>query len=308
MTMCFVTGRNSKVQIFGPEGIREVVDGFTKAYELDRGYRVAHHRPLFNELSHGFDVSTIRNPIDEGGRTGLTIRDAVPKAMSIYGFSVDHGPVSPSFGYRLEYNKAVVVVSGDTKHCPSLLKNCFGAQLVVQEALCCDVMQMVSDVNKAAGNAIVSKLSRDVINYHTSVQDCVDIARTCNIPLMLLTHLVPSPQNRVLFSAYLKNVSRPPGYMGRVVFGEDGTLAAIDPESGEVKILQNDKQKTMNCIWLTFCAIFTAGLGLYLYQIVYEESFANENVQLMAIQTAGALVLLGSLGAVSTNRYHQWEL
>ncbi|HBQ00972.1 MAG TPA: MBL fold metallo-hydrolase, partial [Gammaproteobacteria bacterium] len=39
----WVAGRPEPMEIIGPEGVDRVVEGFNIAYELDRGYRVAHH-------------------------------------------------------------------------------------------------------------------------------------------------------------------------------------------------------------------------------------------------------------------------
>ena len=39
----WVAGRQAPLLVIGPEGADRVVDGLNMAYELDRGYRVAHH-------------------------------------------------------------------------------------------------------------------------------------------------------------------------------------------------------------------------------------------------------------------------
>ena len=39
----WVAGRPAPLQIIGPEGVGRIVEGLNITYELDRGYRVAHH-------------------------------------------------------------------------------------------------------------------------------------------------------------------------------------------------------------------------------------------------------------------------
>ena len=39
----WVAGRPKPLQIIGPEGVDRIVEGLNITYELDRGYRVAHH-------------------------------------------------------------------------------------------------------------------------------------------------------------------------------------------------------------------------------------------------------------------------
>lgn len=57
---------------------------------------------------------------------------------------MDHSPVRPAVGYYFELEGCKVVVSGDTRRCPSLLSNSKRADVLVLEALCCDFLLMAS--------------------------------------------------------------------------------------------------------------------------------------------------------------------
>ncbi len=41
--MSWANGRTKRLEVYGPEGVEKVVNGFIMAYELDSGYRIAHH-------------------------------------------------------------------------------------------------------------------------------------------------------------------------------------------------------------------------------------------------------------------------
>jgi len=49
-------------------------------------------------------------------------------------FLVDHGPVKPAFGYRIDYSGHAVVISGDTKFSQNLVNFAKGADCVIHVA------------------------------------------------------------------------------------------------------------------------------------------------------------------------------
>jgi ribonuclease Z len=48
-------------------------------------------------------------------------------------FLVDHGPVKPAFGYRIDFNGRSVAISGDTKPSANLVKFSTGVDLLIHE-------------------------------------------------------------------------------------------------------------------------------------------------------------------------------
>ena len=53
--------------------------------------------------------------------------------VRVTAFLVDHGPVKPAFGYRVEYRQHSVVLSGDTRPSENLMKFAKGADLLIHE-------------------------------------------------------------------------------------------------------------------------------------------------------------------------------
>ena len=60
----WVTGRKSKLKVYGPEGIKTVTNGFEQAYSLDAKYRYEHHGDeVLVEKAFGYAAITLReNP------------------------------------------------------------------------------------------------------------------------------------------------------------------------------------------------------------------------------------------------------
>ena len=100
----WVAGRPAPLQIIGPEGVSRIVEGLNITYELDRGYRVAHHG------------AELLNP-EIGILQSRTIEEGVivdEDELRITAFEVSHPPIEPAYGYRLDYSGRSVVISGDS--------------------------------------------------------------------------------------------------------------------------------------------------------------------------------------------------
>ena len=258
MTFSWIAGRKGPLPVYGPEGILKVVQGFKMAYELDGSYRTEHHKPMLDPKNHGFEP-VVLDEIPDGCETvqflptlsaGGTTRSSESHShhtssagggggggggIKVFAFEVDHLPVTPAYGYRFELGDRVCVVSGDTKKCASLVSAARGAHVLVQEAICCDYTLRISKIMESSGLAFQAKLFDDITGYHTSVQDCVDIASEAGVGTMLLTHLVPAPFNSVLESMYFSRVVRPANMKCDVIIGSDGVAAKIS-EGGKVSL------------------------------------------------------------------------
>src|SRR5207302_4958077 len=55
--------------------------------------------------------------------------------VKVTAFEVDHSPVKPAFGYKIEYRGHVVVMSGDTKFSENVIKYATGADLLIHEVV-----------------------------------------------------------------------------------------------------------------------------------------------------------------------------
>ena len=96
-------------ETFGVAGTEAVVKGFAEAYNSDAEFRIAQgHELVPTEAARmiGHDVAR------PGPEEAVTVYDK--DGLKISAFLVNHDPVEPAYGYRIEYGGRAAVVSGDT--------------------------------------------------------------------------------------------------------------------------------------------------------------------------------------------------
>ena len=104
-------GRSAPLQVWGPDGTRSMVKHLLEAFSFD-----IHIRRDVDEKFPSEGIRVIANDIREG-----VVHEA--NGVKVSAFFVDHGPVKPAFGYRVDYQGHSVVISGDTKPSESLVSS-----------------------------------------------------------------------------------------------------------------------------------------------------------------------------------------
>jgi ribonuclease Z len=229
-TQSWIAGRKDPLPVYGPPGVEEVVAGFQQAYALDRGYRVKHHGAAYMPPAGG--QMTARTVTLPGPDEGAVVFDA--DGLRVTAFRVDHAPVVPAYGYRFDWGGRSVVVSGDTKRVQNLVRHAQGASVLVQEAIAAHMIEAVSRQAAAAGNARLAKLSKDILEYHTTPIEGVEMAREAGVQALVLTHLVPAPPNRLAEWLFLRGTSGK--WDGEIILGKDGMHIALPRQSTEVSV------------------------------------------------------------------------
>lgn len=201
--------------LIGPPGTAALAAGYNQMLSADAGYRTAHH---------GEGVAPTG-----GGR--LAAREVAPgtvwnaDGLSITAFAVDHAPVKPAYGYRIAYKGRVVVVSGDTAASPAVEQAAKGADLLVHEALQPALVAGITDGLSAAGQTRTAKITRDILNYHTTPTQAADIARQAGVAELVLTHIAPPVPNRLFHPAFLADA---PEHFGRpITIAHDGLVISL---------------------------------------------------------------------------------
>jgi len=224
----WVAGRPVPLRVFGPRGVEGVVAGFTEAYALDSGYRIAHHGAAFVDPQIGKMIA-VPFDVEAGGRS-VVFRDG---DLTVSAFPVDHRPVVPAVGYRFDYHGRSVVVSGDTAKSPNVVEAAKRADVLVHEAQANRLVAEIGAVARAVGRDRIAKLMADIPSYHTPPVEAAEVANEAGVKLLVLTHLTPPPPNAIARRVFLRGVDavRPRG----VVLGEDGLLVSLPAGSDEVK-------------------------------------------------------------------------
>ena len=92
----------------------------------------------------------------------------------------DHRPVEPTIGFRIEYDGASVVLAGDSVPCESLDKLAAGAGALVHTVIRKDLVEQVPQ-----------QRLRDILDYHSSVEEAGATAARAGVGTLVLTHYVP---------------------------------------------------------------------------------------------------------------------
>jgi len=215
--------------VYGVSGTADVVRGFALAYDSDSGFRIAHHGADYlapegaRMLAHEVEAPAPGQSVTVFDKDGLKIS----------AFLVNHHPVEPAFGYRIEYQGRVAVVSGDTKKTENVAYFSKGADLLVHEALSADMVTRIAGALDAAGNHRLAKMARDTIGYHTSPVEAAEIAREANVKLLVFSHLVPPLPNALLRHMFMRGVDEARGD-GQTQLGYDGMMITLPAGSQEI--------------------------------------------------------------------------
>jgi ribonuclease Z len=156
------------LQIIGPPGTAAVVDAMLAAFGFDIGYRIAHHADL-----------TAPPPLQVHEYTGGVVWDA--DGVRITAGATDHRPVEPTIGFRVEADGHSVVLAGDTVPCAGLDELASGADALVHTVIRKDLVAQMP-----------MQRIKDILDYHSSVEQAAATAARAGVDTLILTHYVPA--------------------------------------------------------------------------------------------------------------------
>jgi ribonuclease Z len=215
----WVQGRPAPLDVYGPPGVQSVVDGFNAAYGLDRGYRTAHHGAARLPPERG---AMRAHPFEPGE---VVWQDDL---LTVTSFAVEHPPIEPAVGYRVDYRGRSVVISGDTNVADGLFAAAKDADLLLHDALSRTVLDPMIEAAMELGLP-VSGIMTDVIDYHADVTLLPARAAEAGIQRLALYHLVPVP-NALTESMFLR------GLPGDVILTRDLHTFDLPAGSREIRI------------------------------------------------------------------------
>jgi ribonuclease Z len=209
-------GSNATVPLplFGPTGTAEVGAAFNATYRLDAGYRTAHHgEKVAPPTGAGFAPRDIAPGVvyDAGG-------------VRVTAFAVKHDPVTPAFGYRLDWDGRSVTISGDTAATPALAKAAVGTDILVAELLNPALVRRLESAAKAAGQPARAKIFADIIDYHITPAEAGQAAQQARARQLVFTHIVPAVPG-FMEGMLVKGAAS--AYSGPVKIAADGDVITI---------------------------------------------------------------------------------
>lgn len=114
--------RNRPWALFGPSGTARMMDTLTLAFSVDIQARVEETAGLLTRAGADVNARDIE--------PGLVYEH---NGLRVTAIRVDHRAIAPAYGYRIDYTGRSVVLSGDTRVSPNLIKAAAGTQLFVHE-------------------------------------------------------------------------------------------------------------------------------------------------------------------------------
>lgn len=201
-------GLKTPVDVWGPEGVRELLDGFWASQRFDIETRMADEgRP---------DLRALVTPhvIHEGlvfAQDGVTVR----------ALRNQHPPIVESYAYRFELGGGpsgdaakTIVFSGDTTYFPPLAEFARGADILVHEVAYGPALDALAARNPN-GRTLIDHLKAS----HTLAEDVGRIAAAAGIGTLVLNHFVPADDRTLTPEIWTAAVRTT--FAGPVVVGHD---------------------------------------------------------------------------------------
>ncbi|MGD9903394.1 MAG: MBL fold metallo-hydrolase [Vicinamibacterales bacterium] len=228
-------GRPAPLAVYGGPGVERVVAGFNDAYRLDQGYRTAHHTA---RVMPPDTWPMVAQPIElDGAETPAKDRSALVldrDGLRITAFEVDHAPIAPAYAYRFDYKGRSVLVTGDLKNHPPLVKAAVGVDVMVSEAIALSMTRALGRGANDAGRDRTAAIMHDIEDYHITPEQAARVANDAGVQLLVFYHLLPAPDGllpRRVFAQGLDAVRRD-GW----AIADDGSLYTLPFGSKAVHI------------------------------------------------------------------------
>lgn len=193
LTGWLISRRERPLRVFGPVGTRRMLEHLTQAFSFDIAIRIADDGVAVS--GSRFEVSEVENGFEwsAGG-------------VSVQAFDVDHRPVEPAFGYRIDYGGRSVALSGDTRYSENLIENATGVDLIIHE-----VVGMTEEFLASRPG------SERVYEHHTNAWQAGEVFSRVMPKLAVYSHLALYEE----YDADRLIADTHETYDGRVIVGED---------------------------------------------------------------------------------------
>jgi len=132
--------------------------------------------------------------------------------VRVTAFEVDHAPVKPAFGYRIDYAGHAIVLSGDTRVSEKLIRYAEGVDVLVHEVFAPETLQRAG---------VPAERAKNIVDYHTTAEQAGRVFTRTKPKLAVYSHIcMPTATDEDLLVPTRK------AYTGALEIGDD--LMAID--------------------------------------------------------------------------------
>jgi ribonuclease Z len=188
------SGRDRPLHVWGPRGTKRMMLHLEQAFDFDIRIR------LYDDRAAPEGVVILAEDMNEGvvfEKDGLTIT----------AFEVDHTPVRPAFGFRVDYAGRSLVLSGDTRVSENLIRHAQGADLLIHEVASPESFQRAG---------VRPERAKSVLEHHVTPEQAGEVFAKTNPRLAVYSHIVQADASE---RDLLPPTRR--AYSGAVEVGED---------------------------------------------------------------------------------------
>ena len=189
----WVLERKEPLAVYGPKGIKAMTGHILKAYREDIDIRLGGGEP-----SNKTGYKVIAHEI----KPGVVYKD---ENVTVKAFLVNHGSWREAYGFRFETADRTIVISGDCRPSPSVIRNCNGCDVLIHEVY-----------SEAGFSTRPPEWQRYHSRYHTSSGELAEIATRARPKLLVLYHQLFWGTSE---DGLLKEIQQ--RYSGKVVSGKD---------------------------------------------------------------------------------------
>ena len=168
----WIMGRHVPLQVWGPTGTVDMLKGLEQAYAFDVHMRrdVDEQIPAQGAVLKGKDIGE-----------GVVYEN---NGVKVTAFLVDHGPVRPALGFRVDYQGHAVVLSGDTRPSDNLIKFSRGTDVLVHEVF-------DPEAYREVGNSLTPEQRKRVREHHSTPEEAGTVFTKVAPKLAVYSHIVP---------------------------------------------------------------------------------------------------------------------
>jgi ribonuclease Z len=198
--------RTIPFEVWGPAGTRDMMDHIQQAFAFD-----IHMRRDVDEKFPADGIQVVSHDITDG----VVFSE---HGVQVTAFLVDHGPVQPAFGYRVDFGGRSVALSGDTRVSENLIRSVQGVDVLIHEGIDPDAIRnRANPPSPAAVDAIIA--------HHTTAEQAGEVFSRVKPRLAVFSH---APNSERMISLARKTYAGP-------LIGPEDLLTIVIGEKIEVR-------------------------------------------------------------------------
>ena len=198
----WITGQPSRVDLYGPTGLKDMTRDFFNYLKFDIDTRIADEgRPDPRSLvtAHEFE------------KAGVVLTNDDVKVSTCM---VPHPPITQAYAYRFDARDRSVVISGDTAYSPQLAEFAKDADVLIHEVM---YLPALETLLKRLPNA--TRLREHLLASHTLPEDVGKVAAQAKVKTLVLSHFVPGDDPSITDEQWSEGARK--HFKGRIVVGKD---------------------------------------------------------------------------------------